>query len=223
MEKQRGKLSHQEEEDSEDSDNPEAEIWYIKGKQVTGKPVAQNSKAWVATLAHGASSLLDKESQKDTEATWKHYLQMSPHTAHYMEAVFSMVRKPGDPMEDLNLNLAIWRMFMNTTLRAAVHIGKDDDMNLRFVKSHLWKTAGQLFRETEKLVSGQTETTGISLINFQDLRSMSTSLLHSRAYQLPKSPTSPILYSVWERWVTILLNLGRSKFNGIRTTFISAN
>ena len=36
----------QEEEDSEDSDNPEAEIWHYKGKQVTEKPVAQKSKAW---------------------------------------------------------------------------------------------------------------------------------------------------------------------------------
>ena len=64
---------------------------------------------------------------------------------------------------------------MNTTLRAAVHLGKDCDINLRL--------AGQLFKETEKRVSGQTETAGISLINFQDLRWMSTSLLHSRAYQ----------------------------------------
>ena len=32
------------------------------------------------------------------------------------------------------------------------------------------KTTGQLFRETEKLISGQTESTGISLIKLQDLR-----------------------------------------------------
>ena len=56
-----------------------------------------------------------------------------------MKAVFSMVRKiygrrPGDPMEDLNVNLAIWGMFMNTTLRAAVHLGKDCDTHLRFCK-----------------------------------------------------------------------------------------
>ena len=50
MEKQRGNPSHQEEEeDSEDSDNPEAEIWY-KGKPVTGELVAQNNKAWEKTL-----------------------------------------------------------------------------------------------------------------------------------------------------------------------------
>ena len=107
MEKQRGNPSRQEEEDSEDSDNPELETWYYKGE-----PVAQNSKAWAQPLAHGASSSDDKESQKDTEATWNHHFQISPNTSHFMEAVFSMVRKingrqPGDPMKDLNVNLAI--------------------------------------------------------------------------------------------------------------------
>ena len=40
---------------------------------------------------------------------------------------------------------------MNTTRGAAVHLGKDYEVNLRCVKHHLSKTAGQLFRETEKL------------------------------------------------------------------------
>ena len=145
-------------------------------------------KLGVKTLAQGASSSDDQESQKSTEATWDHYLHISPDTSHYMAAVFSMVRKiygrkPGDPMKDLDVSLTIWIMFMNTTLRAAVHLGKDCDTNLRFAKKHLWQTAEQLFRETEKLISGQTETIGISLINFQDSRWMSTSLLHSRACQ----------------------------------------
>ena len=43
-----------------------------------------------------------------------HYFQISPDTSHYMESVFSMVRKingkqPGDPMDDLNVNLAFFR------------------------------------------------------------------------------------------------------------------
>ena len=175
----------------EGSDNPEAEIWCYKGKQVTQKQVAQNNEAWEQPLAHGASSSVDKESQKDTEATWRHYLQVSPHTVHKTEAVFSMIReiygrKPGDPLKDLNVNLAIWGMFMNTPLRSVVHLGKDYEANLRYVKNRLLKTAGQLFRETEKLVSdqtGQTEITGISVTNFQCLWLMSRSLLHSRAYQ----------------------------------------
>ena len=58
---------------------------------------------------------------------------------------------------------------MNATLKAAVHLGNEHDVNLRFVKKYLRKTTGQLFRETEKLIS--------------DLRWLSTNLLHSRAHQ----------------------------------------
>ena len=109
MEEQRGNPSRkeEEEEDSEDSDKPAAGTWYYKEENV-----AQNSKAWEKPLAHGASSSVDQESQKNTEATWDHYLHISRDTSHCMEAVFSMVRKiygkpPGDPMKDLRVNLAI--------------------------------------------------------------------------------------------------------------------
>ena len=40
---------------------------------------------------------------------------------------------------------------------------------------------------------------------------------------LPKPTSSPTLYSVRDRWEAILSNLGRSKFNGIRTTILSKN
>ena len=104
---QRGDPSHQEE-DSGDSDILEVETWYYKEELV-----AQNNQAWEKPRAHGASSSVDQESQKDTEATWDHYLHTSLDTSRYMEAVFSMVRKicgkqAGDPVEDLNVNLAIW-------------------------------------------------------------------------------------------------------------------
>ena len=56
-------------------------------------------------------------------------------------------------------------------------------MKLRNVKNSFWRSTGQFFGETEKLISGQTETTGISRIDFEDLRWISISLLHSRAYQ----------------------------------------
>ena len=108
MEEQRGDPSHEEEENSEDSDNPAAGTWYYKAE-----PVAQNNKAWGKPLAHGASSSVHQESQKNTEATWDHYLHISPDTARYMEAVLSMVRtiygkQPSDPTEDLEVSLAIW-------------------------------------------------------------------------------------------------------------------
>ena len=101
MEVQRGDPSHQEEGNSEESDNLAAGTWYYEGELV-----AQNNKSLEKLLAHGASSSVDKESQKNEEATWDHFLQTSLDTSHYMENVFSMVRKiygkqPGDPVEDL--------------------------------------------------------------------------------------------------------------------------
>ena len=46
-----------------------------------------------------------------------------------------------------NVNLAIWELFMNTSLRAAVHLGKDCDTNLHDAKNHIWDPLGQLFGE----------------------------------------------------------------------------
>ena len=63
-------------------------------------------------------------------------------------------------MGDLNVNMTIWGMFLNTTLRAAVHLGQDHEANLRYVKINFGKSVGQLFNETGKLISEQKEITG---------------------------------------------------------------
>ena len=60
----------------------------------------------------------------------------------YAEAVFSIVRdihgrEHDDPMDDLDLNMAIWGIFLNATLRAAVHFGQDNEAKLRYMKNHL--------------------------------------------------------------------------------------
>ena len=83
MEKQRRKLWHQEEQDSEDCDNPEAEIWYYKGKQVTEETVAQNSEAWCNPLH--PEPVLHLTSQENMIATRRHYLQISQHPSHLMK------------------------------------------------------------------------------------------------------------------------------------------
>ena len=64
-------------------------------------------------------------------------------------------------MNDLDVNMAFWCMFLNATLRAAVHLGEDYEVNLRYVKNNLWNSVGQLFRETGKLISDQNEITDI--------------------------------------------------------------
>ena len=65
-------------------------------------------------------------------------------------------------MNDLDVNMAILGIFLNTTLRAAVHLGKDHDANSHYVKNHLWNRVGLLFDETGKLISEQKEITGVS-------------------------------------------------------------
>ena len=123
------------------------------------------NKAWENSLAHGASSSVDRESQKNTEAKWDHCVPISPDTSHFMEAVFSMVRKiygkqPGNPMEYLRVNLAIWGMFMTTTLHATVHLGKDYETNLHYAKSCIWDSLGQLFVEMKRLICELSEILG---------------------------------------------------------------
>ena len=119
---------------------------------------------------------------------------MSQATIHHLEAVYSIVRgiygrEPDDPMDDLDVNMAIWGVFLNTTLQAAVHLGKDYDANLQFVRNHLGNMMGQLFNETEKLISEQTEITGVHTINFTELTWMPTSLLCKKAYQITNAKT----------------------------------
>ena len=89
-----------------------------------------------------------------------------------MEAVFSMVRKicgkpPGDPMEDLSVNLA---------LRTAVHLGEDSDTKRHYAKNHIWDSLGQLVGEKKRLSCEQSEIlgsktqqiVGLKLIEFED-------------------------------------------------------
>ena len=114
------------------------------------------------------------------------------HTS--MDKVYSIVRKtydrrPTDEMEDLNVNAAIWRMFMNTTLQASVHLGQDYDKNLRFVKNHFWSSLKKLCKETEKLIKNQTEIIGLSTIDYGDHTWSATSLLCDNIHQIPNANT----------------------------------
>ena len=121
-----------------------------------------------------------------------------------MEAVFSIVirtyeRGPDYRMDDLDVDMAIRCIFLNATLRAAIHLGQDYEANLRFVKNHLWNSVGQLFNETRKLISEQTEITGVHTIDFKELTWMSTCLLCSRAYQFTNAKAYVFSDSVYGR------------------------
>ena len=108
-EEQQGNLTHEKEQISEESDDSESEPWYYK-------PVAQTDEAcgkpFAGETAESICSAFQK-SQNTKEATLEHFFAISPQTISYKEAVYDMVRKiygrpPGDPMEDLDVNVGIW-------------------------------------------------------------------------------------------------------------------
>ena len=106
MEKQRGDPSHREEEESEDSDNPEAETRCYEGKQVTVEPVAQNNKAWRQPLAHGASSSV--VARKVTRIQKRHGTTISTYRRTH-----PTIWKPSSPWlgNSMENNLAIlWKI-----------------------------------------------------------------------------------------------------------------
>ena len=73
------------------------------------------------------------------DTVWLHNLHISTAYVPHLEKVFSNVRqklgrKPGDKMEDLDVNTSIWRVFMTATLQAADHLGNDYVENLHSTK-----------------------------------------------------------------------------------------
>ena len=88
------------------------------------------------------------------------------------------------------MNAAIWGLFMNTTPQAAVHLGQDDDQNLRFVKDRFWSSLKKLFKETQKLIKNQTVIIGVSMIDYEEHTLSATSLLWDKIYQISNAKTS---------------------------------
>ena len=51
-----------------------------------------------------------------------------------------------------------WGTLLNATLRAAAHLGRDYEANLRYAKNNLWNSVGLLFREIVKLIGEQKKS-----------------------------------------------------------------
>ena len=142
-------------EESGDVDVSESETG--SEEEVTERPVACKT---VKEKPHASSKSDCQGGPKAERIEWSHNLHTSPATIHHTEAVFSIVgriygREHDAPVDDLDVNMAIWGIFLNATLRAAVHLGQDYEADSRYVKNHLWNSVGQLFNETGKLVSEQ--------------------------------------------------------------------
>ena len=97
-------------------------------EDVTGKPVTYET---AAVKPHAPSQSACQVRPKAEKTEWSHSVRASPATNHHLETVLKGIygREHDDPMNDLDVNMAIWSVFLNATLRAAVHLGQDYDTN----------------------------------------------------------------------------------------------
>ena len=142
----------------------------------------EDSKSTMRLVASGNSDT------KGKDKIGPHHFQKSTDCVPHMEKVFSIVRhryglSPRDKMENLEVNAVSCGIFMSVTLQVAVHVGTNYTDNLRSTRNQPKKSLRQLFQVTRKLISDQTEITGITTIDWQQLMWRETTLLTDKAVQ----------------------------------------
>ena len=89
------------------------------------------------------------------------------HGEGFLDRETKMRSQPTDQMKDLDVNRATWGIFMSVTLQAAVLLGKDYTEDVRSTKKQPKKSVKQLFQMTERLITNQTEVTGLTTIDWK--------------------------------------------------------
>ena len=103
---------------------------------------------------------------------------------------------PTDQTKNLDVNTAIWGIFMSVTLQAAVHLVNDYTENLRSTTSQPKKSLRQLFHVSERLITDQTEIAGLTTIDWQLLVWRETTPLTDRAVHFATAKTNVFCDSV---------------------------
>ena len=137
----------------------------VTGKTVAHKTAAEKPYAPSKSACQGRPKAEKKGMVTQSTRVSSH---RSPYGSSILDRQGIYGREHHDTMNDLDVNMAIWvNVFLNATLRAAVHLGQDCEANLRFVKNHLSNSVGQLFRETGKLISDQKRNNWYKDYRFQ--------------------------------------------------------
>ena len=95
-----------------------------------------------------------------------------PNNVDDLEKVYSNVRRelgrpPNDDMEQIDVNMIIWIIFMSATMKAAVHLGKDYQENLRITKNTDYDKNKHLSHISRKLIlDPKQELFGLSTIDW---------------------------------------------------------
>ena len=142
----------------------------------------------------------DSGGSKPKSRIWRHHFHISPDYVPHMERVFSIVRKicdqkPTEGLKDLDVNTAIWCMFMcHTSSCSSSWTGLFNE--LRSVKNQSSKSVERFSRTTERLIKDQTETTGVSTVNWDQRMWRESSLLCDGAGRTMNSKTNVFSDSV---------------------------
>ena len=102
-------------------DLSEFETWSLYEEEVTGRPVAfESGKGNPMHPVNQTTGEVQKLKEENGHTT---YTCLQPQFIHHMEAVFSIVsnihgREHADPLDDVDINMPIRGIFLNTTLQA---------------------------------------------------------------------------------------------------------
>ena len=161
----------------------------------SGNPLPKTVKLGGNPCAHGASSSVDKEIQKDQErhgtTTSKYRRIHASDGSRLLHGQENLWKTTWRSYERLECEFATWWMFMNTTLQAGVHLGKDCDTNLRHREEPSLNSLWQWLDRTKTYQwsirnpwSTNTRDRGLKTIEFEETTWRSTSSVCERAFQI---------------------------------------
>ena len=141
------------------------EIWWSDG--------SNNNEQPPGLFAEHTDRFIVDDDDMDSNTVAESYMSLKSRS--FLHRVTDRVRKrqkqsSKDATQDSNKHSLIWRMFMSSTLQAAVFMWKEYSENLRSIKNtgnNL--TMKQMFDISEKLIVGQSdEIYGVNTINWVD-------------------------------------------------------
>ena len=162
-----------------------------------------------------------QKTRKPRENFGPHHYHISPDCVPHRNKVCSIVRQtygrsPTDDLNDLDVNTAIWGIFMTVTLHAAVHLGQDFSGNLRYTKNQPLKSVRHLFQTTDRLITDPSRnyrTVHDWLEAAYVERNNSVVWKGCSNCEFPKSTSFPIQCPVWEASVIIQSKPGKTESN----------
>ena len=92
-------------------------------------------------------------------------------------------------MEALKTNVLIWRMFMSSSMKAAIHLGPNNLANLEVYKNTNFEEIECVFNITQKLILEHSE----EILNVKPLESSSPSWTRSASDQVDQSKRTSLL------------------------------